>query len=93
MGIFTSDAKVVYHGVLYLRTYSIDALMVCFVFCLNGFFQRLRPHRLHHVQLPVFHVPGAPAAGDLVLHPCPASPCFRSALPRRWPRWYRSSFS
>ena len=38
MGIFTTDAKVVYHGVLYLRTYSIDALMVCFVFCLNGFF-------------------------------------------------------
>ena len=38
MGIFTTDAKVVYHGVLYLRTYSIDTLMVCFVFCLNGFF-------------------------------------------------------
>ena len=23
---------------LYLRTYSIDTLMVCLVFCLNGFF-------------------------------------------------------
>ncbi len=38
MGIFTPDKDVIYHGSLYLRTYSIDALMVCFVFCLNGFF-------------------------------------------------------
>ena len=38
MGLFTPDAEVIYHGSLYLRTYSIDALMVCFVFCLNGFF-------------------------------------------------------
>lgn len=38
MGIFTPDNDVIYHGSLYLHTYSIDALMVCFVFCLNGFF-------------------------------------------------------
>ena len=38
MGIFTPDKAVIYHGSLYLHTYSIDALMVCFVFCLNGFF-------------------------------------------------------
>lgn len=38
MGIFTDDVGVIGHGVLYIRTYSIDALLVCFVFCLNGFF-------------------------------------------------------
>jgi putative MATE family efflux protein len=38
VGIFTTDQAVIGHGALYLRTYSIDALMVCFVFCLNGFF-------------------------------------------------------
>ncbi len=38
MGIFTPDPAVVAHGVLYLRTYSFDALLVCLVFCLNGFF-------------------------------------------------------
>lgn len=38
MGIFTPDPSVIAHGALYLRTYSIDALLVCFVFCMNGFF-------------------------------------------------------
>ena len=38
MNIFTPDTGVIAHGALYLRTYSIDALLVCFVFCLNGFF-------------------------------------------------------
>lgn len=38
MGIFTDDAGVIAHGALYLHTYSFDALLVCFVFCLNGFF-------------------------------------------------------
>lgn len=38
MALFTPDAEVIYHGSLYLHTYSIDALMVCFVFCLNGLF-------------------------------------------------------
>lgn len=38
MGLFIEDAVVVTHGALYLRTYSVDCLMVCLVFCLNGFF-------------------------------------------------------
>ncbi|MBR1780751.1 MAG: MATE family efflux transporter [Oscillospiraceae bacterium] len=36
--IFTSDALVIHHGALYLRTYAFDALMVCLVFNLNGLF-------------------------------------------------------
>ena len=38
MRIFTPDAQVIFHGALYLHTYAIDALLVCLVFCLNGFF-------------------------------------------------------
>jgi len=38
MGLFIDDAAVIGHGVLYLRSYSFDCLLVCLVFCLNGFF-------------------------------------------------------
>lgn len=38
MRIFTPDAQVIFHGAQYLHTYAIDGLLVCFVFCLNGFF-------------------------------------------------------
>lgn len=38
MGLFIEDANVIAHGVLYLRTYSVDCLLVCLIFCLNGFF-------------------------------------------------------
>ena len=37
-GWFTTDRGVVEASILYLRTYSLDVLLVCFVFCLNGFF-------------------------------------------------------
>ena len=36
--LFTSDRAVVSNCILYLRTYSLDILMVSFVFCFNGFF-------------------------------------------------------
>lgn len=38
IGLFIDDAAVIGHGVLYLRSYSFDCLLVCLVFCLNGFF-------------------------------------------------------
>lgn len=38
MGLFIDEAPVIAHGALYLRTYSFDCLLVCVVFCLNGFF-------------------------------------------------------
>jgi putative MATE family efflux protein len=38
MGLFIDDPAVIGHGALYLRTYSIDCLLVCVVFCFNGFF-------------------------------------------------------
>lgn len=36
--LFIDDGAVIEHGVLYLRSYSFDCLLVCLVFCLNGFF-------------------------------------------------------
>lgn len=38
MGLFTDDPSVIAHGALYLHTYSLDVLLVCFIFCLNGFY-------------------------------------------------------
>ena len=38
MGLFIDSPVVIAHGARYLRTYSFDCLMVCVVFCLNGFF-------------------------------------------------------
>lgn len=38
VGLFTPDGEVALHGALYLRTYSIDCILVSFIFCLNGFF-------------------------------------------------------
>lgn len=38
MKIFTTDQAVVAAGSQYLRAFSLDCVLVCFMFCLNGFF-------------------------------------------------------
>lgn len=38
ISLFSNDAQVIRHGALYIRSYSIDCMLVSFVFCLNGFF-------------------------------------------------------
>lgn len=38
VGLFTGDPQVVAQGALYLRSYSLDCVLVCFVFCMNAFF-------------------------------------------------------
>ncbi len=38
LGLFTEEAGVIEKGILYLRANIIDALLVSFVFCMNGFF-------------------------------------------------------
>ncbi len=37
-GLFTTDEAVIAAGVSYLHTYSLDCILVCFVFCFNAFF-------------------------------------------------------
>lgn len=37
VGLFTTDAQVIAQGALYLRSYSMDCVLVCFVFCMNAF--------------------------------------------------------
>lgn len=36
--LFSQDSAVIEAGLLYLRSYSLDCILVCFVFCLNTFF-------------------------------------------------------
>ena len=36
--VFTDDASLINAGTLYLRSFSVDCVLVCVVFCLNGFF-------------------------------------------------------
>ncbi|MGN0967741.1 MAG: MATE family efflux transporter, partial [Oscillospiraceae bacterium] len=38
LSVFTTEAGVIEKGILYLRSNIIDALLVSFVFCMNGFF-------------------------------------------------------
>ncbi|MGH4140271.1 MATE family efflux transporter [Clostridium sp.] len=36
--LFSKDAQVIAIAALYLRSYSLDCILVCFVFCMNSFF-------------------------------------------------------
>ena len=36
VGLFTTDLKVIESGAWYLRSYSLDCVIVCFVFCMNS---------------------------------------------------------
>lgn len=38
VSFFTNDPAVIHAGALYLRSYSIDCMLVCFVFCTNSYF-------------------------------------------------------
>ena len=38
VGLFTTDLRVMEAGGRYLRSYSLDCIVVCFVFCLNAYF-------------------------------------------------------
>lgn len=38
VGIFTTDPAVIQAGAQYLRSYSADVIIVCFVFCMNTYF-------------------------------------------------------
>lgn len=38
VGLFSTDPRVIGAGARYLRSYSLDCVVVCFVFCLNTYF-------------------------------------------------------
>ena len=38
VSLFTTDPRVIKEGAWYLRSYSFDCILVCFVFCMNAFF-------------------------------------------------------
>lgn len=36
--LFSNDKEVIYTAAMYLRSYSLDCILVCFIFCMNSFF-------------------------------------------------------
>lgn len=36
--LFSNDKEVIYTAAMYLKSYSIDCILVCFIFCMNSFF-------------------------------------------------------
>ena len=42
VGIFTGDPAVIQSGAEYVRTYSIDCILVSFVFCMNAYLNARR---------------------------------------------------
>lgn len=36
--LFSNDKKVIYTAAIYLKSYSLDCILVCFIFCMNSFF-------------------------------------------------------
>lgn len=48
--MFSTDTEVIETAGLYLKSYSIDCIMVCFVFCMNSFFSGCG-----HSLFPMFH--------------------------------------
>lgn len=39
--LFTDDINIIEQAILYLQSYSIDTVLVCFIFCFTGFFNGL----------------------------------------------------
>lgn len=50
IGLFTGDADVARVGTVYLRSYSVDCVVVCFVFCCNSFCSAMG-----HAAFPLVH--------------------------------------
>lgn len=36
--LFSNDKEVIYTAAIYLKSYSLDCILVCFIFCMNSFF-------------------------------------------------------
>ena len=75
-------------GAGYLRTYSADCLLVCFVFCMNGFFSGGG-----RAAFPLVHSAVATFAVRVPLSWClsrgPGPRCGRWGWRPPQPRWYR----
>jgi putative MATE family efflux protein len=48
--LFSTDTAVIETAALYLKSYSIDCILVCFIFCMNSFFSGCG-----HSLFPMFH--------------------------------------
>ena len=79
LGFFTNEAGVIEQGTLYMRSNMIDALLVAFVFCINGFFSGCGHTRFSMVNN-LISTFGVRVVGTLVISLIPGTNMFHIGL-------------
>lgn len=79
LGLFTDEPGVIAQGTLYMRSNMIDALLVAFVFCINGFFSGCGHTRFSMINN-LISTFGVRVAGTLVISLIPGANMFHIGL-------------
>lgn len=79
LGFFTNEAGVIEQGTLYMRSNMIDALLVAFVFCINGFFSGCGHTRFSMVNN-LISTFGVRVVGTLIISLIPGTNMFHIGL-------------
>ena len=79
LSFFTNEPGVIEQGILYMRSNCIDALLVSFVFCLNGFFSGCG-HTAFSMANNLISTFGVRVAGTLVISLLPSATMFHIGL-------------
>jgi len=79
LGFFTDEPGVITQGTLYMRSNMIDALLVAFVFCINGFFSGCGHTRFSMVNN-LISTFGVRVIGTLVISLIPGTTMFHIGL-------------
>ena len=79
LGFFTDEAGVIAQGTLYMRSNMIDALLVAFVFCINGFFSGCGHTRFSMINN-LISTFGVRVVGTLIISLIPGTTMFHIGL-------------
>lgn len=79
LSLFTNEPGVIRQGTLYMRSNMIDALLVAFVFCINGFFSGCGHTRFSMINN-LISTFGVRVAGTLVISLIPGTTMFHIGL-------------
>ena len=79
LGFFTDEPGVIAQGTLYMRSNMIDALLVAFVFCINGFFSGCGHTRFSMINN-LISTFGVRVAGTLIISLIPGTNLFHVGL-------------
>ena len=79
LGFFTDEPGVIAQGTLYMRSNMIDALLVAFVFCINGFFSGCGHTRFSMVNN-LISTFGVRVSGTLIISLIPGTNMFHIGL-------------